>query len=656
MNRFFSFSRDRIFVRRGWAVARKQRQISATLGSLAWGLLLGLSVCAAGPPDTKALGLHAIQLHVDLSRASQRIFNVTESIPVRPGKLTLHYPKWIPGEHESSGPVANVAGLIIQADGQRLSWRRDLRDMYAVHLIVPDGADRLDLSFQFLPPQRSGRSGAGPSTSPDLAVLEFNQVLFYPAGLPVRAITVRPRVTLPEGWHFASALQLQGHEGDTLQFQALPLDELVDSPLLCGKYLNTVDLGHDQKAAGRLNIVGDRGADITPDKKQAEHLRELGAQLLLLFGRAQYSHYDFLLMLSDRAGHFGLEHRQSSDERLPADFLGNSSLFRVLAPLLPHEWIHSWNGKFRIPAAMWNADFNSRPQTDLLWVYEGLTDYWATVVSARSGLWTSDYFRAVLASTRNLMAFRSGRSWRSLQDTSDASPLAWEGSHGWNNWRRSADYYPEGQLLWLDVDTNLRELSNNHRSLDDFARAFFGSRADTNAVRTYQFKDIVDTLDAIQPYDWAGFLRQRLDYTGDNWPYHGLERSGWKLVYTDTPGDRDQDMQSLGYGINLAASLGFVVSASSRVRDVQWQGPASTAGLVPGMKVVAVNGKEFSIDTLTAAISAAADTKHDIVLLTQDQDVYRSLHITYHDGLRYPHLERIAGTQDLLSDIIKPRK
>lgn len=638
------------------AIELAQLPPGTVLAMLACGLLLGLPVRANAPPDVNAAELHALTLHVDLSRASQRIFDVKETIPVKPGQLTLHYPKWVPGEHESSGPIANVAGLVIRADGQRLSWRRDLRNMHALHLTVPKNVSSLDVSFQFLPPHRSGRTGAGPSTSPDLAMLEFNQVLFYSAAHPLRQIAVEPRVTVPADWHFASALELQKRDGDTLHFKALPLDQLVDSPLLCGKYLSTVALARGQNPPARLNIMGDRGVNITPDTKQIENLRELEKQILSLFGRAQYKHYDFLLLLSDHTGHLGLEHRQSSDDRLPADFLGNTSLFRVLAPLLPHEWIHSWNGKFRIPADLWSADFNRRPQTDLLWIYEGLTDYWASVLSARSGLWTPDYFRAALASTRNLMTFRSGRSWRNLQDTADAAPLAWEGSHGWNNWRRSADFYPEGQLLWLDVDTTLRKLSHNRRSLDDFARAFFGTRAGAKEVKTYRFQDIVDTLNAIQPHDWAGFLRQRLDYTGDDWPYHGLEHGGWKLVYTDALSDRDQDMQSLGHGINLAASIGFAVSADGHVRDVQWQGPASAAGLVPGVKIVAVNSKEFSIDALTSAISAAADTKHDIALLTQDQNVYRTVNVKYHGGLRYPHLERITGTSDLLSDIIKPRK
>lgn len=635
----------------------KQAPLSTRIAP-AWGLLFCLLYSATGatvPQKTDAAIQEALTLHVDLSRAPQRVFEVHETIAVKPGPLTLRYPKWIPGEHAPSGPIANVAGLVIRAHGKPLPWRRDLRDMHSVHLEVPADTKALSVSFQFLPPQRSGRFGAGPSTSRDLAMLEFNQVVFYPAGQPVRDIKVKPSVTLPDGWQFASALELRSRDGDSLSFQALPLDQLVDSPLLSGRYLNTVDLGGAKTAPAHLNIMGDHGVNIEPGSKQTEHLRALGTQILRLFGRPQYTRYDFLLLLSDHAGHFGLEHRQSSDDRLPADFLDNATLFRVLAPLLPHEWIHSWNGKFRVPADLHSADFNSIRQTDLLWVYEGLTDYWASVLSARSGLWTPDYFRAALASTHNLLAHRSGRKWRNLQDTADAARLAWEGSHGWKNWRRGADFYPEGQLLWLDIDTTLRKLSHNRHSLDDLARAFFGIEADAHEIRPYRLQDIVDALNAIQPHDWASFLRQRLDYLGSGMPYHGLEHSGWRLVYTDSPGAREQDMRSLGHGVNLAASVGFAVSADGSVRDVQWQGPASAAGLVPGMKLVAVGGKEFSIDALTGAIRDAADTKQSIRLLIQDQDVYRTLGINYVGGLRYPHLERIPDSQDLLSDIIKPR-
>ncbi len=614
-----------------------------------------LPAAAGSSIDAASLPSVSMDLHVDLTRAADRIIQVHENIPVSPGPLTLRYPNWIPGQHGLRGPISNVAGLAIDARGQGLAWRRDLRDMYSVHVNVPEGVTRIRVSFQYLAASRRDGAPVGPAIGRDLAVLEANKVVFYPAGIDARRISVSPRVVLPTGWDFASAMELNDRDGDALRFKPLSLEQLVDSPLLYGRHLNTVDLGHPRGAPVRLRIMGERGVDIHPDRKQIESLHALAEQTLALFRRPHYRHYDFLLSLSDQMGHFGLEHLQSSDDRLPAGFLSSPPLFRVLAPLLPHQWVHSWNGKYRCPADLYSDDFSKVEQTDLLWVYEGLTEYWAAVLSARSGLWTPKYFRAALASNASLLAHRSGRSWRSLQDTADAAQLAWEGSYDWSNWRRSADFYPEGQLLWLDVDTTIRQLSNNRHSLDDLAPRFFGGTLSNIGARGYDFEDVVAALNAIQPHDWAGFLHQRLDYTGDKLPYHGIGQSGWKLTYTDTPGARDQDMLDLGHGANLAASIGFAVASDGRVRDVQWQGPASAAGMVPGMTVVAVDGKKFSIDVLTRAIRAAADSKADIALLVRNQEMYRTLELEYHHGLRYPHLERVAGTPDLLADIIRPR-
>lgn len=619
-----------------------------------WALLCLAPDSAAAPPDAGPASPVSIQLHVDFSRAPQRLVTVRESIRVQPGALTLYYPEWIPGEHGPNGPIANVAGLRIRGNGQPIAWRRDLRNMYAVHLQVPAGVSSLQLSFQFLPPRHSGRFGAGPSTANDLAVLAFNQVLFYPAGSPVSGLIVEPAVTLPADWQHATALHATRRQGNTVYFQALALDQLVDSPLICGDHFNQVELGTQGRAAIQMQIAGAHGTEIRPDADQVDALRQLGQQALALFGSVPYPRYQFLLMLSDDIGHFGLEHRQSGEARLPKDFFSNPTLFRVLAPLLAHEWVHAWNGKSRYPADLHAADFNTPVQTDLLWVYEGLADYWTNVLSARAGLWTPEYFHAALASSRDLMAHRSGRNWRNLQDTADAAQLAWEGSRGWTNWRRSADFYPEGQLLWLDVDTRIRELSHNRRSLDDFARTFFGRKNATGDSGGYTFEQLVAALNRVQAGDWTGFLRQRLDYTGDRLPYHGLARAGWKVVYRAKPNARDADMRSLGHGLNLAASLGLSVTGDGSVHDVQWAGPASAAGLIPGVKIVAVNGREFSLDRLTGAIAEAGQAS-PVTLLVRDQDVFRTLKIDYRGGLRYAHLERIKHAPDLLADIIRPR-
>lgn len=596
-----------------------------------------------------------LTLAVDLSGAPKKIFRIAETIPVTPGPLTLYYPKWIPGEHAPSGPIQNVTGLVIKANGKQLAWRRDLREMYAVHLDVPAGVSQLDLSFQFLSPGDGGEFGASASSTPNLVDIEFNQTAFYPAGHYTRQITIAPSVTLPAGWKFGTALEIASQSGDTTTFKPVTFNNLVDSPLIAGKHFNRVDLDPGAKVPVHLNVVGDGAADVKLTDKQLAGQRAVVQQTLKLFGAHHYGHYDFLLTLSDHTGHFGLEHHQSSDDRLPANFFTDDTMHKLAASLMPHEFVHSWNGKFRRPADLWTPTFMEPMQDDLLWVYEGLTDYWCGVLTARAGLWSPSDYRDSIASIAAAMAHRTGRSWRSLQDTADAAPLTYFGGGGWINWRRGTDFYPEGQLLWLDVDTKIRELSHGKHSLDDFARAFYGMENGSYVTKTYTFDDVVNTLNQVQPFDWAAFLRQRLDYVGTELPEHGIERSGWKLVYTDQPNAMDKAMEKVRHGVNLAYSMGLSVGSNGRIFDVQWDGPAFQAGLVPGLTIVAVNGKAFSADALKDAVTAAKGGTAPIELLVKNEDTYTTYRVDYHDGLKYPHLVRGTG-KDLFDAIAAPRK
>ena len=595
-----------------------------------------------------------LTLALDLTDAPKKVFRVAETIPVTPGPLTLYYPKWIPGEHAPSGPIQNVTGLVIKANGKQLAWRRDLREMYAIHLDVPAGVKQLDLAFQFLSPGDGGAFGASASSTPKLVDMEFNQVAFYPAGHYTRQITIAPSVTLPVGWKFGSALEVASQSGATTTFKPVTFNNLVDSPLIAGAHFNRVDLDPGAKVPVHLNVVGDGADDVKLTDKQLAGQRAMVQQTLKLFGAHHYGRYDFLLTLSDHTGHFGLEHHQSSDDRLPANFFTDDTMHMLAASLMPHEYVHSWNGKFRRPADLWTPTFMEPMQDDLLWVYEGLTDYWCGVLTSRAGLWSAAQYRDSLASIAAAMAHRTGRGWRSLQDTADAAPLTYFGGGGWINWRRGTDFYPEGQLLWLDVDTQIRELSHNKHSLDDFARAFYGMDSGSYVTRTYAFDDVVGTLNQVQPYDWASFLRQRLDYTGTELPEHGIERGGWKLVYTDKPNDMDKAMEKVRHGVNLAYSLGLSAGSNGQIFDVQWDGPAFKAGLVPGLSIVAVNGKDYSPDALKDAVTAAKGGRSPIELLVKNVDTYSSYRIDYHDGLKYPHLVRATG-KDLLGDIAAAR-
>ena len=607
------------------------------------------------PVDQPYAGM--LTVNVDLSDAGKRIFRSHETIPVKSGALTLFYPKWIPGEHAPSGPVENVSGLIIRANGKQLPWRRDLRDMFTLHLDVPEGVSQLDLEFEFLSPGDGEGSnfGASASATPDLVDMEFNQVAFYPAGYYTRQIQIQPTVELPEGWKFGSALQVDSQSGNTTHFKPVSFNNFVDSPLIAGANFNRVDLTPSGGTSVHLNVVGDSAKAVKLTDKQLQQQRDVVKQTNLLFGAHHYDHYDFLLTLSDHTGHFGLEHHQSSDDRLPADFFTDDDMHLWAASLMPHEFVHSWNGKFRRPADLWTPNFNVPMQDDLLWVYEGLTDYWCGVLTARAGLWTPDQYRDSLANIAADMTYRTGRAWRSLQDTADAAPLTYYGSDSWLNWVRDTDFYPEGQLLWLDVDTKIRELSGGKHSLDDFAHAFYGMDKGSYVTKTYTFDDVVNTLNQVQPFDWKTFLRERLDYTGGELPEHGIERGGWKLVFTDTQGQAEKAYEGIRHVANLSYSIGLIVNQNGRIADVQWNGPAFQAGLVPGLSIVAVNGRDFSLDSLKDAIDAAKTSQAPIELLVKNVDVYSTVKIDYHGGSRYPHLVRGDG-KDVIGAIVAPRK
>ncbi|SDH06140.1 M61 family metallopeptidase [Dyella sp. 333MFSha] len=586
-----------------------------------------------------------ITLNVDLSDAAKNIFRVKETIPVTAGHVVLHYPKWIPGVHGPSGPLSNVAGIQVTANGKKIPWRRDLQEMYAFHVDVPEGTDKLELSFVYLAP-----------ATPNYVPLSFNEVSFYPAGYYASQIKVDPSVTLPAGWKYASALETASQSGNTVSFKTVSYENLVDSPVMSGKYFNRIDLAPGQETQVHLDITGDTAAGVKATDKQIEVQRNLIVQANKLFGAHHYGHYDFLLVTSDHTGHFGLEHHQSSDDRLFANFLTDADVNVAAGTLLPHEYIHSWNGKFRRPADLWTPTFAEPMQDDLLWVYEGLTDYWAGVLTARSGIWTTDQWRDSLAGIAADMSARTGRSWRSLQDTADGIPLSSRGgSPGWGNLRRSSDYYPEGQLLWLDVDTKMRDLSGGKHTLDEFAKAFYGMDNGSYTPKTYTFEDVVSTLNGIQPFDWASFLRQRLDYTGDTLPEHGIEGGGWKLVYDDKPTAFAKTAEKIRKSVNLAYSLGIVVNDKGSVTDAQWDGVAAKAGLVPGVQLVAINGKDYSAQVLKDAVTAAKGTSTPIEFLIKSTDDYATIKVDYHEGLKYPHLVRGEG-KDLIGAIATPKK
>jgi predicted metalloprotease with PDZ domain len=604
------------------------------------------------PQDTPYPG--TVSIHVDASDTRQGIFRVHETLPVQAGALTLLYPKWIPGDHSPSGPVAMLAGLKLSAGGKPLKWTRDEYDVYAFHVDVPSGVSSLDADFQYL----SSRDG-GYEMTDRMLDLEWNKVALYPAGHFSRGITFAPSVTLPHGWQFGSALEIRSHSGDTTAFKSVPFNTLVDSPIYAGQYFKRVDLTPAGGAPVHLDVVADAPKYLEMTPAQVQVHRALAAQAVKLFGSHHYDHYDFLFSLSDQLGGNGLEHHQSSENGLEADYF---TAWKDAAPgrdLLAHEYTHSWNGKFRRPADLWTPNFNVPMGDSLLWVYEGQTQYWGYVLTARAGMWTPQQFRDALAMVAaNYDRNREGFQWRTLEDTTNDPTAAHRTGLPYRSWQMSEEYYSAGQMMWLEVDAKLRALTHDRKSLDDFARAFFGVDNGSFVTRTYTFDDVAAALNGVAAYDWAGFLHAHVD-TLDPPLLEGLEGTGWKLVYTDQPSDfekqYDSRRQSPRHLYNFAWSIGLTLDDHGQVNDVRWDGPAFKAGVSTGASLVAVNGKDFSSDALKQAIAAARNGKAPIELLLKFQGGYRTAAVDYHGGPQYPHLARVKGTPDYLSEIIAPR-
>ncbi|GAP67527.1 glycyl aminopeptidase [Mizugakiibacter sediminis] len=605
------------------------------------------------PLDTPYAG--TIAIHVDASDTAQGIFRVRETIPVQPGALTLLYPQWIPGDHSPTGPIAMLAGLRLGAGGKPLAWKRDKYDVYAFHVDVPAGVSTLDAEFQYLSPRDDGFEMT------DLMLdLAWSKMALYPAGHFARDIVFQPSLTLPHGWQFGSALETAAQAGDTTTFKPVPFDTLVDSPVYAGRYFKRVDLAPGAKVPVHLDIVADapKYLEITPEQLAAH--RALVAQANALFGSHHYDHYDFLFSLSDQLAGNGLEHHQSSENGLGADYF---TAWKDAAPgrdLLAHEYTHSWNGKFRRPADLWTPNFNVPMGDSLLWVYEGQTQYWGFVLTARSGLWTPEQFRDALAMVAaNYDRNRLGFDWRTLEDTTNDPTAARRAGLPFRSWQMSEEYYSAGQMLWLAVDAKLRALTHDRKSLDDFARAFFGVDDGSFVTKTYTFDDVVATLNGVAKYDWADFLRARVDTVRPPL-LDGLEAAGWKLVYTDRKSAYEQQYdsrsQSPRHLYNYAWSIGITLGKDGVINDVRWNGPAFKAGVSTGATLVAVNGQDYTDDVLKDAIAAAKGGSAPIRLLLKYQGGYRTVAVDYHDGLQYPHLVRIEGKPDYLGEIIAPRK
>jgi predicted metalloprotease with PDZ domain len=606
----------------------------------------------AAPVDRPYPG--TIDLVVDATDVQRRILIVHETIPVVSGDLTLLYPRWIPGNHSPTGPISKLAGLVVTAGGRRIAWARDRVDVYAFHIPVPVQCKAIDVEFQYLSPLR--RTEGRISFSSKIIDLAWNTVVLYPAGYFSRCINFAPSVKLPAGWQFASSLDVATQTGSLVRFNDVALNTLIDSPLYAGVNFKRIDLSTGPDNPVFLNVVSDAPVNLAATPEEIQFHRNLVKEAERLYSSRHYKRYDFLLLLSDTVGSIGLEHHQSSEDGLRSNYFTDWAAGVSSRDLLAHEYTHSWNGKFRRPADLWTPNFNVPMQDELLWVYEGMTQYFGYVLTARSGLRTLAETRDLLARTAANFDASPGRTRRPLVDTTNQPTVSMRSPVTWVSWQRAEDYYNEGMLIWLDADTKIRELSNDKRSLDDFAKLFFGVNNGSTVTQTYTLEDLIAALNKVQPYDWVKFLQTRVYDVAPQAPQAGITRGGYRLAYSDTPPDWAKREERPDMAILFSTSIGISVKADGTLENVWWDSPAFNAGVTPDMQLTAVNGSAFTADVLRTAIVAAEKSQSPLKLLLKRGTEFEAIDIDYHAGLRYPRLERVEGKPNRLDAILNSSK
>jgi predicted metalloprotease with PDZ domain len=614
--------------------------------------LMAACATAETPPPQDRPYPGTLSLSVDARDIARKIFTIQERIPVAEGALTLLYPEWLPGDHAPAGEqLAQLGGLSFSAGGHPLAWRRDPLNVYAFHLDIPPGTLEIEADFQFLSPTAEDQGDI--VVTPEMLAVHWEKLVLYPAGHVSHDIIVRPSLALPRGWQWAGALAATEQSDDRVGFAPINLEDLIDSPIYAGKNVLRVDLDPGAKVRVTLDMFADSAGDLSASPAQIEAHRALVRQAYKLFGGLHYDHYDFLMTLSDDFGFAGLEHHQSGENGVRATYFeewDQGEEWR--SELVSHEFTHSWDGKFRRPIGQLTGNFNQPMSNDLLWVYEGATTYWGYVLAARSGLVPPDHMRDGLARAAAFLDHTGGRRWRALQDTTNDPVINRRRPLGWRSWERAEDYYREGALIWLDADTLIREKSGGKKSLDDFARAFFGVESGRHTPLPYDFADVVAAMNAVLPYDWAAFFRERLDGHGPGAPLDGLTRGGWSLVYDAVPTDFSRNADAYRHVSDYSFSLGVIIDREGVLRQVLWDSPAFGAGLTVGSTLLAVNGRAFTTARLDAAITAAKSDPAPMELLLKKDDRYETVRLDYHDGLRYPHLARLPATPDRLTEIL----
>ncbi|MBD3729912.1 MAG: M61 family metallopeptidase [Sphingomonadales bacterium] len=603
------------------------------------------------PADTPWPG-GTIALDIDATDTARGVYSVTETIPVTADMkvLTLLYPEWLPGNHAARGPINLVSDIRFFADGKPLQWVRNPLDVYQIDVMLPEGTKVVTARFVHTSPV-TGREGRITMTQ-EMLNLQWEKMSFYPAGHYTRRIAVQPTVTVPTGWAVYTALDGMSRQGDRVSWAPVDYETLVDSPIFAGKYAQQWDIGNNV----RLDVVADSAKELALAPENLARFKKLVAEAETLFGARHFDHYDMLLAVTDRMGGIGLEHHRSAENQYEPGSLIDWDAMDWDHNVTSHELVHSWNGKYRRPADLWTPDYRTPMQDSLLWMYEGQTQFWGWILAARSGIQSKETVLGTIAvAAANYSEGQPGRAWRPVSDTTNDPIINSRRPLPYSSLSRSEDYYVEGALTWLEADQIIRQGTGGKKGLDDFAKAFFGRNDGDWGISTYDFDEIVATLNGVYPYDWASFLKTRLYQPNQPAPMRGIEMAGYSLTWKDKPNSYDAGRMKGGKYLNLFYSLGFNVDGQGKVVSTLWDGPAFRAGVVDGSTVVAVNGQAYSDSVIKDAITAAKDGKDPLSLLVRRGDNFRTVELDYHGGLRYPWLEPISKSEQGLDRLLAPR-
>jgi len=624
------------------------------------GIWLLISGLFSAPSIVEAGSLPAIQLSVDATDAPRRIFHVREEIPVSGNEVTLYFVKWIPGEHSPSGQIVNLVNLGINSGDQPLAWRRDPTDMFSFHISVPKGANSIGVTFDYVSPFEGFDFQGGVTATTHLAIINWNQVLLYPQGHRADELIFAAQLQLPAGWEYGTALPVDEERDRIVRFAPVSLTTLVDSPVNMGSYHRHIDLWPGSDPSYSMDLVAESAAALQVNDAALSSYERLVREANQLFGGPhRYPGYRFLVTLSDPIAKIAQEHHESSDDRFTERSLVELDSLQIQADVLPHEFVHAWNGKSRRPRGLATTNYQEPMKDDLLWVYEGLTQYLGEVLAARSGAWSAATYRENLALTAAMLDHRAGRRWRPLADTAVAAQLLYFAPESWANLRRGTDFYPEGSLIWLAADTQIRSQTHGERSLDDFCRAFFGHPEIPPKVSTYTYEDLIAALHRITAYDWKTFFRRTVQGINERAPLDGIEAGGWKLVYTDSMPELQKSRERVMQTADLSYSLGLVIQSggsdgrNGRISDVLLGSPAEKAGMSPGMRLIAVAGRKWSPEILREAVQAAVNSTEPIELLIENDEFFTTFRLDYHRGELYPQLQRVTTHPDVIAEIVK---